>query len=81
MKLNVQLFARARDLAGTGQVELEMPEAARVADLRRMLGARFPRLEPVLGSLLVAVDAKYADDGAALQSGSEVACFPPVSGG
>jgi len=81
MKLVVQLFARARDLAGTERVELSIPDAARVADLRRELGARFPRLAPVLSSLLVAVDTDYAGDDRVLAPGCEVACFPPVSGG
>ena len=34
MKVNVQFFARARDLAGTGRVELDVPAPARVAELK-----------------------------------------------
>lgn len=81
MKLNVKLFARARDLAGADKVELELEEGARVADLRRGLAGRLPQLDHLVPHLLVAIDNRYADDSEQLAGGSEVACFPPVSGG
>lgn len=81
MKVNVQLFARARDLAGTGRVELEVSAPARVADLKQSLADRFPQVSCLLPNLLVAVGTDYADDRTLLSPGAEVACFPPVSGG
>jgi len=81
MTVTVQLFARARDLAGAGRVELELPAAASVADLKESLVRRFPRVSPLVPKLLVAVGTEYADDRTVLQPGAEVACFPPVSGG
>jgi molybdopterin converting factor subunit 1 len=81
MKVDVQLFARARDLAGAPRVELDVPDAARVSDLKRALGSKFPQLSAMLPSLLVAIDMEYANDQTSLNSESQVACFPPVSGG
>jgi len=81
MKITVQLFARARDLAGAARVELDVPEPARVADLKKSLSSRFPQVTPLLPSLLVAVGTQYAADETELAGGDEVACFPPVSGG
>jgi molybdopterin converting factor subunit 1 len=81
MKIKVQLFARARDLAGAASVELDVPEPARVADLKRSLSSRFPQVTPLVPSLLVAVGTCYADDQTQLRRDDEVACFPPVSGG
>ena len=81
MKVNVQLFARARDLAGSGRNEIEIPEPGRVAELKQSLAAAFPPLAPLLPNLLVAVGNDYADDRTSLSPQSEVACFPPVSGG
>jgi molybdopterin converting factor subunit 1 len=81
MRITVQLFARARDLAGSGSVELDLPEPARVADLKRSLSEQFPRVAPLVPNLLVAVGARYADDQTPLRVEDEVACFPPVSGG
>ena len=81
MKVNVQFFARARDRAGPGRVELDVPAPARVAELKQSLGEKFPRVSPLLPNLLVAVGTDYADDRTELSPGSEIACFPPVSGG
>ncbi len=81
MKITIQLFARARDLAGTGQVELDVPAAASIGDLRRSLAGRFPRMAPLVPNLLVAVGTEYADDRTVLGPDANVACFPPVSGG
>lgn len=81
MIVRVQLFAVARDLAGRGVVEIELPEGGTVSDLRRALAAEVPSLAPVLPRVLVAVGADYARDSAVLQPGDEVACIPPVSGG
>ena len=81
MKIAIQLFARARDLVGADCVELEVPADARVCDLKQLLAARFPQVSPLVPNLLVAIGSDYADDRTVLNADSEVACFPPVSGG
>lgn len=81
MKVTVQLFARARDLVGTGSVELDVPTSASVGDLKQSLVARFPQVSSLVPNLLVAVGTVYADDQMILTPDAEVACFPPVSGG
>jgi molybdopterin converting factor subunit 1 len=81
VKITVQLFARARDLAGAKRVELDLPVASSVADLKRFLAARFPAISPLVPRLLVALGTEYADDKTLLNPDVEVACFPPVSGG
>jgi molybdopterin synthase sulfur carrier subunit len=81
MTITVHLFARARDLAGSGRIELELPAAACVADLKKSLAGRYPQVSPLVPKLLVAVGMEYADDWTVLTPGAEVACFPPVSGG
>jgi molybdopterin converting factor small subunit len=81
MNITVQLFARARDLAGTQAVVLELPGQPRVRDMRRSLAARFPQLSPLVPQLLVAIENDYAADDASLAPDARVACFPPVSGG
>lgn len=81
MNLNVKLFARARDLVGSGNILVELPDAANVAALRQALTAQYPPLTPLVSSLLVAVGTNYASDETALTPSSDVACFPPVSGG
>ena len=81
MKLSVRMFARARDLAGGPVVELELPDGARVSELRAALLLARPQLQPLAGSLHVAIGSEYAGDDAVVPVGAEVVCFPPVSGG
>jgi MoaE-MoaD fusion protein len=76
MKVTVRLFAGLREQAGTGKLELELPEGASVADV-------WPALD--LGEeppgLLYAVNRAYAELDRALAPDDEVALIPPVSGG
>ncbi|MDA1013648.1 MAG: MoaD/ThiS family protein [Planctomycetota bacterium] len=81
MKLNVKLFARAKDVAGADTVEVELPDQSTVGELRQALTEQFPGLGPIAGSLLIAVGNDYADDFTPLVETLDVACFPPVSGG
>ena len=81
MNVTVKLFARARDLAGTENVTLELPESSRVSDLRTALCERCPNLRPIAASLLVSVGNDYAGDDVMIRPNEEIACFPPVSGG
>ena len=81
MKVDVKLFARARDVAGAETVSVEVPDSANVVDLRAALALKFPELESLVSTLLVAVGNEYADDQTTLDASKEIACFPPVSGG
>ena len=81
MRITVKLFARAKDLAGTGSLVLDLPEAAGVGAAKAAILALCPELQKLMSSLLIAVDGHYATDGTTLTESCEVACFPPVSGG
>ncbi|MBQ18949.1 MAG: molybdopterin converting factor subunit 1 [Planctomycetaceae bacterium] len=81
MKLAVQLYARARELAGQDHVELDLDEPVLVGDVRQALASTVPDLAPLAPGLLIAVGTDYADDGIVVSDGKTVACFPPVSGG
>jgi molybdopterin synthase catalytic subunit/molybdopterin converting factor small subunit len=76
MKVRVRLFAALRERAGAGEVEVDLPEEAVVADV-------WPALplgdEPP--GLLFARNRTYADRSERLQDGDEIALIPPVSGG
>ena len=81
MKVEVKLFAAARDVAGADSVSVEVPASAHVAALRAALVLKFPEMESLVPNLLVAVGNEYADDQTSLDASKEIACFPPVSGG
>jgi molybdopterin converting factor small subunit len=81
MKISVKLFAQAKEIAGSEIVELELPEQARVSDLRTAIQERFPKMSSLAASLLIAVGNDYANDTDVIDGKTPVACFPPVSGG
>jgi molybdopterin converting factor subunit 1 len=81
MMVTVRLFARAKDLAGSDAVTVELPALTTVGDLRRQLAVKYPRLESLLAHSVFAVDDEFADAGCELSPGAEIALLPPVSGG
>ncbi len=80
MALTVLYFAAAREAAGVAREALETAPPD-VAGLRRALAERHPALARVLPRCRIALDEEFADDGAAVPDGAEVAVIPPVSGG
>jgi molybdopterin converting factor small subunit len=81
VRVNVKLFAVAKQRTGLGLVTLELPDAATVADLRRVLAQTYPSLAPLVPGMMIAVDAEYAGDDREIGPEAEVAAIPPVSGG
>lgn len=81
MKIHLLAFASAGDALGAGEMDLEMPDGSRVADLRERLDRDHPKLAPLWPRLAVAVDGRVVTPDAALTDGAEVALLPPVSGG
>src|SRR5208283_181525 len=81
MKVNVLFFGITHDLTGFAQEEVELPEGENLEGLRHRYETRFPRLAPVGGSLLLAVNQEIAKGSTPLRDGDEVAFMPPVSGG
>jgi molybdopterin synthase catalytic subunit len=77
MHVRVRLFAALRELAGTSERELELPEGARVADVWR----RMPELGTEPEGLLYALNQEYVKPDRELADGDELAVIPPVSGG
>jgi MoaE-MoaD fusion protein len=76
MEVRIRLFAALRERVGAPEVVLELPDGALVGDA-------LDRLAPVTDGVpaVLAVNREYADRGAALHEGDEVALIPPVSGG
>lgn len=81
MMARVQLFARARDLAGADVLEIELADHSTVGELRLRIGSEFPRLRDILPRSALAVNEEYADDSVVIPDGADVALLPPVSGG
>ena len=81
MKINVKLFAVAKQLAGCDELSIDLPEPATVGQLRQALVAQVPELASVAGQLQFAIDAEYASNATPIPPTADVACIPPVSGG
>ena len=82
-KVQVKLlfFASLKDIVGRRQLELDVPTGATVNDLLVRLEAHYPGLCRYRSIVLTSVNEEYADRGAVVCDGDEVALFPPVSGG
>jgi MoaE-MoaD fusion protein len=76
VRVSIRLFAGLRERAGRDELELDLPDGARVADAL----AQVQHLAPGV-SLVLAVNREYADRDVVLQAGDELAVVPPVSGG
>ena len=81
MQVTVRLFARLRDLAGTGELVRDIPPSATVQTVWTSLVDEMPSLRAYERTMSVAVNADYARMSAAVHDGDEVAFLPPVSGG
>ena len=81
MTVVVRFFALSRDLAGTSQATLDLPDSSTVADAMAELVQRHPALGPHMNRLAVAVNLEYVDRSRTLCDGEELALIPPVSGG
>jgi MoaE-MoaD fusion protein len=81
MQVRIRLFAMQREIAGTREVPLELPDGADVAAAWNALVAIHPGLAPGHASVRYARNGAYADAGTRLSDGDEVAMIPPVSGG
>jgi molybdopterin converting factor small subunit len=79
--VTVLLFAVARQLAGHGRLELELPAGATAGDLRAALVRAAPPLAAWLSGMRLAVDSAYVADDFPIPPGAEVAVIPPTSGG
>jgi len=81
MRVTIRLFARLRDLAGSGELVRDVPPPATVQTVWRTLVTEIPALGDYERTMSVAVNADYSRMTAAVQEGDEVAFLPPVSGG
>ena len=81
MRVEVLLFARAREICGGDHVQLQLSDDATVGDCFAELAADAPAFESMHERLLVAVNECYAGWDTRLSDGDVVAMIPPVSGG
>jgi sulfur-carrier protein len=81
MKIHALFFASYREIAGTDELTLDLPDGASVTDLVVELRARGAVWRSLPSEPAVAVNLTYSKLNVALSEGDEVAFIPPVSGG
>jgi MoaE-MoaD fusion protein len=76
MEVRVRLFAGLRERAGSGSLDVDVPEGSTVGDVWPLLA-----LGDEPAGLLYARNRTYVERADTLHAGDEVAVIPPVSGG
>jgi molybdopterin synthase sulfur carrier subunit len=81
MKVHVQFFSRLRDLAGRSEMDLEIPEGTKVANLLELLYSRTTALRHWDKSILVAAGVEFVGRDYIIKSCDQISIMPPVQGG
>ncbi len=81
MKIKVKLFASFREIVGSEEEDIIIPEGATVRDLLDTYVARFPKLERYREHIILSVNKEYGAPARVLCEGDEISFLPPVSGG
>jgi molybdopterin synthase catalytic subunit len=81
MHVRVKLFGSVREETGRKEFDVALPDGARIADLRALLGRDHPIFDRYGDRLRVSVNYEFAGEDRELSEGDEVAFLPPVSGG
>ncbi len=81
MRIKVLFFGLVRDVVGLREDSLDLPNGGRLGEVFEHYAARFPRLQEMSGSIVLALNQQFSTPSAPLAEGDEVALLPPVSGG
>ena len=81
MKVTVQFFSYFKDLTGCERFDASVRPDESIGDLLNVIYSKFPKLEPMRKSTLIAVGVEYQNRSYVLKEGDEVSLFPPVQGG
>jgi len=81
MRVRLLFFATLKDIAGSRELQLEVPEGSTVGDLWSQLERTYPGMQSYRSIVLTALNEEYVDRSARIEDGDELALFPPVSGG
>ena len=81
MKIRVQFYAQLRDLIGTREFEIDLPDGASVGDLLEAIYVKQPVLRCHDKSILIGSGVEFVDRNHKLKPGDEIAIMPPVQGG
>lgn len=81
MNIPVQFFSYFKDLAECAETSVDLSEGASLQNLLDELLGKFPKLDSMKNSMLIAVGLEYQLRDYVLKPGDRVSLFPPVQGG
>ncbi len=81
MTIRVLYFAAVREIAGTSEMTIEVPEGTTVGNLATILERAVTGLAGRLPTLRWARNEEFVDLDVTLAEGDVVALIPPVAGG
>ena len=80
-QVKVLFFAKLRDKMGLSEIDLVIDQAQSLEQFQHVLAAQYPQFTSLPKPVLVAINQAFADPAQTIDSGDEVAFFPPVTGG
>jgi molybdopterin converting factor subunit 1 len=81
MTVKVLYFGRLKELSGTSEEVIEVPDGTAIEDLFARCSTARPELRKFRTSLVAARNREFAAWNTSLSAGDEVGFLPPVSGG
>lgn len=83
VRVKLLFFAKARELAGLSECEVNLPTQIRYSELIDYLSKTY-NLQSLKNNFLTALNSDYCDESCgllSLKTGDELAVIPPISGG
>jgi molybdopterin converting factor subunit 1 len=82
MAVTVLYFAALRDVVGSAEESIDLPEGVRtIGELVAHLARRYPSFAERRAHVRIARNEAFASDGDPVADGDVVALIPPVAGG
>ena len=81
MRVKVLFFGMLKDIVGSAEEQLTVPDDAHLESIFDHYAGRFPRLREISGSIVLARNHEFSQVSDRVTDGDEVAFLPPVSGG
>jgi molybdopterin converting factor small subunit len=81
MKIQIKLFAAARELSDRGEIEMEVDDGMQVGEMKIKISGEYPNLKDLILRSAVSLNREFATDDYVICEHDEIALIPPVSGG
>ncbi len=81
MKIKVTLYYHLKEKAGTGNLEMNLPDGSTLRDLKGRMESAYPALRTHLDNVMILMNKKIVLDEDSLKDNAEVAFLTPVGGG